>query len=75
MFTLIGTALCRTRHSAVYAEPRTMPNALMADLESGLFSGRAVVVGPETFGIVWLVTTRSRIPSDDRWVEIWLLVL
>jgi hypothetical protein len=25
-YSLIGTALCRIRHSAVYAEPKTMPS-------------------------------------------------
>jgi len=29
MYTLIETALCRARHKAVYAEHRTMPNALV----------------------------------------------
>ena len=29
MYTLIGTALCRARHKAVYAVRRTMPNALV----------------------------------------------
>jgi len=26
MYTLIETALCRARHKAVYADPRTMPS-------------------------------------------------
>ena len=66
MYTLIGTALCRARHRADYADPRTMPNAHDDSYENGVFSILAIVVGPGAFGIVWLFTRRSRIPADDH---------
>jgi len=55
-YTLIETALCRARHNAVYAAPRTMPSGFgMMRGCRGTF-GRRVHVGSVSLGIVRLLT-------------------
>ena len=58
LYTLIETALCRMRHSAVYAARRTMPNGFGMTHDCRGALGCRMAIGSVPVGIVWSLRAR-----------------